>query len=97
MKCFDTLGVIAVVMIVIAFFYKPSSVYNYLPEEKNPMEGKKVALVKNQTDNKNADGERGHLEVIGTIKNKVCVYCYVWKRLLDIFISFCRYDHIGKL
>ena len=49
---------IFVILGVIAFVKKPSSVYRNQPEEKNPMEGKKALLMKDGSDVKNADGVR---------------------------------------
>lgn len=78
---------IAVFMIALALIMKPISVYSGKPEEKNPMEGKKVRFVENENDPENKDGVRGHLEVIGVSKPRGGFYDRVVKRLLDIVLS----------
>ena len=79
---------IFVILGVIAFVKKPSSVYRNQPEEKNPMEGKKALLMKDGSDVKNADGVRGHLEPIGSSGKQKGFYEHIIKRLLDIVLSF---------
>ena len=73
----------------IALMKKPSSVYKNQPEEKNPMEGRKVVFLKDESEAKNADGVRGHLEPVDTSdKRKGFFYECVTKRLFDIVLSF---------
>lgn len=79
---------IALVMAVLALIKKPSSVYKNKPEEKNPMQGKMVRFVPNDSEKENADGVRGHLEAIGDSKHKAGAYEKVFKRLFDIILSF---------
>ena len=43
-------------------------------DEKNPFEGKRVIFVKNEEDLENADGVRGHLELVGNSKYTPSVY-----------------------
>ncbi len=62
--------------------------YRGKPEEWNPMEGKKVRFVEDETDSVNADGVCGHLEIIGESNIKRSFYDAFWKRLLDIVLSF---------
>ena len=81
------LGIIVVVTAV-AIAKKPESVYKNKPEEQNPMEGKKVRFIENENEPKNADGVRGHLEAIGTSEHKTGVYERVFKRVLDVVLSF---------
>jgi len=57
------------------------------PEQKNPMEGKKVIFVNNDEDPVNADGIRGHLEAIGQSDYNAGFYEKIIKRILDICIS----------
>ena len=45
---------------IAALIMKPSSVYKNQPEQKNPMEGKKVVFVADENDKENADGVKGH-------------------------------------
>ena len=75
-------------MAFIAIIKKPSSVYKYRPDEKNPMEGKKVKFIENASEKENADGVRGHLMAIGDTDHKAGVYEKVFKRLGDIILSF---------
>ena len=80
---------IIVLMALVAIVKKPGSVYKNQPEEKNPMEGKKVVFVENPDEKENADGVRGHLEAVGETQHKAGFYEAVFKRLCDIVLSFC--------
>ena len=55
--------------------------------DKNPMEGKKVVFIIDESEPKNADGACGHLEVIGETEHKASFYEAIVKRLFDIVIS----------
>ena len=79
---------IALVMAIIAIAKKPSSIYKNKPEEKNPVEGKKVIFVNKESEKENADGVKGHLEAIGETDHKAGIYEKVFKRLFDIIASF---------
>lgn len=79
---------ITVGMIIIAFLTKPSSVYRDMPEERNPMEGKKVRFIETENEKENADGLRGHLEAIGKTEHKAGFYEKVIKRIIDIILSY---------
>lgn len=57
-------------------------------DEKNPFEGKRVIFVKNEGDNENADGVRGHLEPAGDSKYAPSFYDKYVKRCFDIVLSF---------
>lgn len=81
--------IIAIAMVFVAVIKKPGSVYENKPEEKNPMEGKKVRFVENGNEEKNADGVRGHLEVIGIIDGRRSLYDRLGKRAADIILSLC--------
>lgn len=81
------LGII-VLMTLLAMIKKPSSIYANKPEEKNPMEGKRVRFVGNENEKENADGVRGHLEAIGVTDHKQGLYEKVVKRCFDIVLSF---------
>lgn len=81
------LGII-VIMALTAMIKKPGSVYADKPEEKNPMEGKKVRFVENPEEKENADGVRGHLEAVGETDHKAGFYEKVVKRAMDIVLSF---------
>ena len=93
MKVFLTviviIGVIAISMALIAIIRKPKTVYRNKPEEKNPMEGKRVRFVENSNEKENADGVRGHLEAVGETNYHAGFYELVIKRILDIVLSFC--------
>ncbi len=82
------IAVIALVMAVIALINKPSSVYKNNPEERNPMENKKVVFVENDSEKENADGVRGHLMAIGDSEHKAGAYEKVFKRVFDVILSF---------
>ena len=47
-KVITVLGTVAAGMAVVGIIKKPGSVYRDKPEEKNPMEGKKVKFVENE-------------------------------------------------
>ena len=81
-------GIIVIVMTIIALILKPNSIYKNKPEEKNPMEGKRVAFVENEDEKENADGVRGHLEAIGETNHHAGAYEKVFKRVLDLILSF---------
>ena len=82
------LCIIFLVMGLVALIVKPSSVYKNHPEEKNPMEGKRVRFVEDENEKENADGVRGHLEAIGDSTHKAGIYEKFFKRLFDIILSF---------
>ena len=82
------LGTIALILTLIAIIQKPSSVYDNKPEEKNPMEGKKVRFVEDNNEEENADGVRGHLEAVRETEHHAGFYETFVKRLLDIILSF---------
>lgn len=67
---------------------KASSVYNDAPEEKNPMEGKRVIFVEDDKEAENADGARGHLESVGEAQDKHGIYQKYVKRGIDVALSF---------
>ncbi len=73
---------------LIAVINKPFSIYQFKPEEQNPMEGKKVRFVSNPNELENADGLKGHLEAIGECSHKASFYENVLKRILDMIFSF---------
>ncbi len=76
------------VMYVVAMIKRPGSRYKNKPEEQNPMEGKKVRFIEDETEPENADGMRGHLEAIGVTDHHPGVYERVVKRILDLILSF---------
>ena len=85
------LGVLAAIFIIltiIAIIKKSDSIYAHMPKEQNPMEGKKVHFVENDDEKENADGVRGHLEAVGAVDHKPSIYEKVFKRAIDIVLSF---------
>lgn len=73
---------------IVAILKRPGSRYKDKPEERNPMEGKRVRFVENASEKENADGVRGHLEEIGISNHKAGLYEGVVKRILDVILSF---------
>lgn len=63
------------------------SVYENDPEQKNPLEGKKVIFVPNEEEPENADGARGHLEAVGDSDYHPGFYDKYGKRAMDILLS----------
>ncbi len=82
------LGGLFVLLYVVAMIKRPGSKYKDKPEEQNPMEGKMVKFVEDESEKENADGMRGHLEAIGISNHKAGVYEKVFKRILDLILSF---------
>lgn len=80
--------VIFVILTVIAKRAKKDSVYEGLPEEQNSMQGKRVIFVEDENDKENADGVKGHLEVVGDSDYHPGFYAKYVKRVLDIILSF---------
>lgn len=79
---------IFVLLGLIALIKKPSSVYKNQPDQRNPMEGKKVVFIEDNSESENADGVRGHLEAVGNSEKRTGVYENVIKRVIDIGLSF---------
>ncbi len=75
-------------MSIIALIRRKDSLYLNKPEEKNPIEGKRVSFVESFGDKENADGVCGHLDVIGTSNYKRSFYDRFVKRGIDIILSF---------
>lgn len=82
------LAVAFILMVILALAKKKSSVYGNEPEQKNPLEGKKVVFVENENEPENADGVRGHLEAVGESQHKAGLYEKYIKRGLDVILSF---------
>ena len=87
-KALTDLGAVAAGMAVVGIIKKPGSVYRDKPEEQNPMEGKYVRFVENESEKENADGMRGHLEAVGETEHRESLYEKYIKRLFDIVLSF---------
>lgn len=83
-----TAGAVFVGMNILAGKKKGSSVYENEPEQKNPLEGKKVIFIPDENDKENADGIRGHLEAIGASEHHPGIYEKYIKRTLDVVLSF---------
>ena len=82
------LAVAFILMVILALAKKGGSVYKNEPQQKNPLEGKKVVFVVNENEPENADGVRGHLEAVGESVHQAGVYEKYIKRMLDIILSF---------
>lgn len=83
-----TLGTAFVATSIVAKGKKGDSVYENEPEQKNPLEGKKVVFVEDENDKENADGVKGHLEAVGDSDYKPGFYERYVKRAADIVLSF---------
>lgn len=82
------LAVAFILMVILALAKKKSSVYGNEPEQRNPLEGKKVVFVENENEPENADGVRGHLEAVGESSHQAGFYEKYIKRGLDVILSF---------
>ena len=76
------------VMYIVAMIKRPGSRYKNKPEEQNPMQGKMVRFVEDESEKENADGVRGHLEAVGPSEHHAGMYEAVVKRVLDLILSF---------
>lgn len=82
------LGTAFVAVSVVAKKKKAESSFENEPEQKNPLEGKKVIFVEDENDKENADGVRGHLEAVGDSDYKETFYTKYVKRGMDVVLSF---------
>lgn len=82
------LATVFVVTSIIGKRKQGDSRYENDPEQKNPLEGKKVIFVENEDEPENADGARGHLEVVGVSDYIPGFYEKYIKRGIDIILSF---------
>ena len=80
-------GAAFVGMGIVAKKKRKDSVYENDPEQKNPLEGKKVIFVQNEDEPENADGVRGHLEAVGDSDYHPGFYDKYGKRAMDIVLS----------
>ena len=89
------LAVVAAVT-VLAVIGRITGTYRFRPEERNPMEGKRVRFVADENERENADGVRGHLEACGESEHKGSFYEIFVKRCADIVMSFFGIRHWRK-
>lgn len=82
------LGIVFIILAIIAKRTKKDTIYENNSGEKNPMEGKRVIFVASEDDVENADGVKGHLEVVGESDYHPGFYEKYVKRGIDIIISF---------
>lgn len=79
------------ILMVAGLIKKPSSVYKDESEEQNPFEGHRVRFIDDENDDINADGVRGHLEIIPTSNEhsprRPSFYERCVKRCIDIILS----------
>jgi len=86
----SVIGAAAGAMALVGLVKKRNSVYGREKSEQNPFEGKRVRFVEDENDPVNADGVRGHLEIISQSDNhtrKRGFYERYVKRILDIVLS----------
>lgn len=81
-------GVTFIGLSAIAKKKKPDSVYESDPQQKNPLEGRKVVFVEDENDKENADGVKGHLEDIEPSDYQPSFYEKYVKRGMDVALSF---------
>lgn len=81
-------GTTFVALSIVAKKNKQNSTYENEPDQKNPLEGKKVVFVEDENDKVNADGIRGHLEACGDVDYEPGFYEKYVKRGMDIILSF---------
>lgn len=67
---------------------KPNSIFENDPNQKNPLEGKRVIFVEDEKDKENADGIKGHLVEIGDSLYRPFFYEKYIKRGMDVLLSF---------
>lgn len=82
------LPAVFIVLSIIAIKKKKDSVYEDQPDEKNPLEGKRVVFVEDGDKPENADGLRGYLQTTGESPLKLGIYDRYIKRAIDIVLSF---------
>ncbi|WP_081958091.1 sugar transferase [Eubacterium sp. ER2] len=82
------IGAAFIGMSILAKKKKSSSIYEDDKEQKNPFEGKKVVLIKDENDKENVDGVRGHLEAVGDTDYQPSFYEKRVKRAIDVVLSF---------
>ncbi|MGN0316820.1 MAG: sugar transferase [Lachnospira sp.] len=82
------LGIAFVITSIVGKKKKGDSIYKNDPDQKNPLEGKKVVFVENEEEPENADGVRGHLEAVGESEHIPSFYEKYIKRGVDIILSF---------
>lgn len=85
---FTALGTGFAITGLVAKVKKGNSIYDNNPDQKNPLEGKKVVFVEDENEKANADGVRGHLEAVGDSDYKPGFYEKYVKRAMDIVLSF---------
>lgn len=73
---------------VLAKKKQPDSVYANDFEEQNPLEGKRVIFVEDDSYKENADGVKGYLKEIGGCNCRPTLYDKYIKRSMDVILSF---------
>lgn len=73
---------------VLAKKKQPDSVYANDLEEQNPLEGKRVIFVEDDSYKENADGVKGYLKEIGGCNCRPTLYDKYIKRSMDVILSF---------
>lgn len=84
----SVLGAAFVIASTVAIIKKKDYLYENESDQKSPYEGKKVIFVYNEDEPENADGVRGHLEIVGESEHKPGIYEKYVKRVVDVILSF---------
>ena len=82
------IGATFVGMSIVSKIKKKNSIYEDEPSQKNPLEGKKVIFISDESDKENADGVKGHLEAVGESNYQAGIYEQYIKRGIDVVLSF---------
>lgn len=77
-----------IILLVLAIIEKPKSIYKGFNKELNPLEGKNVEFIYDETYDENADGVRGYLVATSESIYEPTFYEKVVKRFLDFTLSF---------
>lgn len=83
----EIIGTIALILCILGLINKPFSIYANDKSNQNPLEGQKVVFVEDENDTVNADGAKGHLEIVGAEVHRVSFYELIIKRFFDIIMS----------
>ena len=78
----------AVILAVLAKIVRKNDKFLNDPGEQNPLYKKRVVFAENEDEPVNADGKRGHLEVVGEGQYKQTFYEKHIKRAIDVILCF---------
>ncbi len=80
----SVMSAIAVILAVLAKIERKNDKFLNDHSEQNPLYKKRVVFAENEYDPVNADGKRGHLEVVGESQYKQTFYEKHIKRAIDV-------------